>query len=128
MSHYRVRCYSCAREESILHITPVNTVPHPSQALLSLTQSTTHPVMAHPPSLMSSPLPDNALPPTSPPPLTRRASLPSAPSNYFFHPILQEGVIFLSSITTSMSNIPTSIINILGLSESPSTSSTENMS
>ena len=27
-----------------------------------------------------------------------------------------------------MSNIPTSIINILGLSESPSTSSTENMS
>ena len=123
-----MRCYSCAREESNLHITPVNTVPHPSQALLSLTQSTTHPVMAHPPSLMSSPLPDNALPPTSPPPLTRRASLPSAPSNYFFHPILQEGVIFLSSITTSMSNIPTSIINILGLSESPSTSSTENMS
>merc|ERR1712106_531171 len=50
-----VRCYSCAREESILHITPVNTVPHPSQELLSLTQSTTLPVMPHPPSLMSSP-------------------------------------------------------------------------
>merc|ERR1712106_488650 len=59
---------------------------------------------------------------------TRRASLPSAPSSSFFHPILQEGVIFLSTITTSMINIPTSIINILGLSESPSTSSTENMS
>merc|ERR1712106_287396 len=123
-----VRCYSCAREESILHITPMNTVPHPSQALLSLTQSTTLPVMPHPPSLMSSPLPDNALPSASPLPLTRRASLPSAPSSSFFHPILQEGVIFLSTITTSMSNIPTSIINILGLSVSPSTSSTENMS
>merc|ERR1711892_681977 len=46
-----VRCYSCAREESILHITPVNTVPHPSQAMLSLTQSTTLPVcLIHHPS------------------------------------------------------------------------------
>merc|ERR1712106_1263403 len=103
-----VRCYSCAREESILHITPVNTVPHPSQALLSLTQSTTLPVcLIHHPScpLLS---------------LTMLCPLPllsPSPGEHLCHLLPQ-----------APSSIPSFVINILGLSESPSTSSTENMS
>ena len=66
-------------------------------------------------------------PSSSPLLMKRRASLPSSPNNYFLYPILQEGVTMLSTLSTSMSNLPTSILNILGLSQTDSTTSTQNM-
>ena len=42
--------------------------------------------------------------------------------------LLQEGVLILTSITTTMLNIPASILKLLGLSRAPTSSSPENMS
>eukprot|EP00090_Calanus_glacialis_P044255 TRINITY_DN7879_c0_g1_i5.p1 TRINITY_DN7879_c0_g1~~TRINITY_DN7879_c0_g1_i5.p1 ORF type:complete len:175 (+),score=63.94 TRINITY_DN7879_c0_g1_i5:202-726(+) len=83
--------------------------------------------MSFPLSLRSSPNPGNTLPPLSPLPITRRSSLSSPSSLYFPHPFLQEGLSILTSISTIMSHIPTSILNLLGLSKSTTPSSPPNM-
>ena len=83
--------------------------------------------MSLPPSLMSSLNPGNTLHPLPPLPLTRRSSLPSSSSLYFPHPFLREGLLILSSITRTMSHIPTSLLNLLGLSQTPASSSPQNM-
>ena len=85
------------------------------------------PIMSFPLSLRSSPNPGNTLPPLSPLTITRRSSLSSPSSLYFLHPFLQEGLSILTSISTIMSHIPTSLLNLLGLSKTPASSSSQNM-
>ena len=62
-------------------------------------------------------------------PLTKRSISQSSYifSLFYLDPFIQAAVLILSCITTKMSYIPTSILNLLGMSKAPPPSLPENM-
>jgi hypothetical protein len=79
--------------------------------------------MSYPPSFRSSFIHKNSLHPFS-----NRNNRRASQSTFFLNPLLQEVVFILTSITTTMSHIPTSLLNLLGLSRTPTSPSPQNMS